>query len=126
MMTRKLVSLLVLSIFWVSCADYNSSTSDDLEYVEITANDADPNFAKAFEIIKKRCANCHNGNHREWNSYNSNDKWITKSGVVIKNSVATSDLIIKTSQNGTGNMPPAQDLSAEEYNFLKTWINGMP
>ena len=127
MMIRQSVFLLMLSVFWVACADYNSSTSDDLEYVEVTANDAnDPKFAKAFGIIKTRCASCHNGYHQGWYSYNSNDKWIA-SDLVVKGRADTSKLITKTYLNNTGgNMPPSQELTLEEYNFLKTWINGMP
>ncbi len=129
MMIRQSVFLLMLSIFWVACADYNSSTSDDLEYVEVTANDAnDTNFARAFGIIKTRCAGCHNPEDRHivWNSYDSNQKWID-SGLVVKGNALTSDLIKKTWRNGPpGNMPPPQDLTEDDYNFLKKWINEMP
>jgi hypothetical protein len=128
MMIRQSVFLLVLSIFWVACADYNSSTSDDLEYVETTANDADPNFLRAFEIIKNRCADCHNPSdrHSEWYSYNTNAKWI-KSGLVVKGDVDKSSLITKTYLYGAGgSMPQENDLSPEEYEDLKTWINEMP
>jgi hypothetical protein len=128
MMIRQSVFLLMLSIFWVACADYNSSTLDDLEYVEVTANETDLNFARAFEIIKNRCANCHEPNHphQEWKSYNSNARWINESGVIVKNDAANSPLIKRTMRNGpSGNMPRDNSLTEQEYEDLKTWINNM-
>ncbi len=128
-MRSKLLTLIAFSVTWVACANYNSSTSDDLEYVEVTANDADPNFARAFSIIKNKCANCHQSPnpHVSWNSFNSNDLWLNDSGVITKKDAASSMLITRLSKNGgIGNMPPAGDLTDEEYTFLKQWINEMP
>ncbi len=125
-MIRQSVFLLVLSVFWVACADYNSSTSDDLEYVEVTANDAnDTNFARAFGIIKTRCAGCHN-QHQEWNSYNSNQKWID-SPWIKKRDAANSELIKRTKNySPSGDMPRDDELPEEEYEDLKKWIDEMP
>ena len=125
MMIRQSVFLLMLSIFWVACADYNSSTSDDLEYVEVTANDAnDTNFARAFGIIKTRCANCHV--HQEWNSFNTNQKWIN-SPWIEKRDAANSKLINRTKNySRSGDMPRDDNLPGQEYEDLKTWINNMP
>lgn len=122
-MIRQSVFLLMLSVFLVACADYNSSTLDDLEYVEVTANDNDPNFPRAFGIIKKHCADC----HQDWYSYNTNAKWINESGRIVKQEAANSELIKRIRQNGTtGNMPLGSDLPEDDYNFLKKWINEMP
>jgi hypothetical protein len=125
-MKSKLLTLIAFSATWLACANYNSSTSDDLEYVEVTANDDDQNFARAFSIIKNKCANCHQQKHQQWYSFNSNQQWI-ESGLIVKSSAATSLLITKLYNNGPpGNMPTENDLPNADYEFLKKWIDEMP
>jgi uncharacterized membrane protein len=125
-MKNKFLPLFAIFCIFTACADYNSSTSDDLEYIENVANDGDRNFSQAFSIIKNRCASCHD-HHQEWNSFNSNQLWIDQSGVITKSNATTSQLITKLSRNGgSGTMPPSGELTNDEYIFLKKWINEMP
>lgn len=113
-----------LALLLTSCAAYNSSSQDESVYSEATLETGgDPNFAAAFSIIQTQCASCHS--HTSWNNLNSNALWMA-SGYVIKGQAAGSVLIQKTFQNGTGNMPPSNSLSATDFNTLKNWINNIP
>ena len=127
MNTQKIGLLILLLLPIVSCADYNSSTLDDLEYLEVTTVDSDPNFAQAFDIIKRRCAYCHEKpSHQKLASYNTNDKWI-ESGWISRHDPANSSLITRTTKyNPSDIMPPKGDLTKDEYLHLLKWINEMP
>ena len=116
--------VLLTSLITGACAQYNSSSQDEVLYIEpVIESGGDPNFAAAFTIIQNQCASCHS--HSVWNNLNSNALWLA-SGYIIKGQASNSILIQKTFQNGTGNMPPSNTLNSTDFNALKNWINNIP
>lgn len=116
-MNFKSGSLLFLILMMVSCANYNSSTFDQSVYQGGTVS-------QPIGIIQLRCASCHQ--HSNWNSLNTDALWIA-SGYVISGDSANSILIQRLYRNGgSGNMPPQNDLTLDEYTTLKNWIDNLP
>ena len=107
-----------------SCQNYNSNSSDRSVYGPVILNEADPNFAQAYNIIQNRCISCHSSNvHNVWATYTNNAAWID-SGMISnlpENSYFMQRII---NSGGSGaNMPQGGSaLPNQEYETLKKWI----
>lgn len=119
---------LLFSLLLFGCQDYNSNTSDKVKY-GIIELEASPRFRAAYPIIQSRCVNCHFGTHNIWASYITNQLWIDSGdNRVIPGNAADSNFIRRTinSGNNNSNMPlGGSALSADEYQILVDWINGI-
>ena len=118
----KALTLIGFWILFTGCANYNSNTFDGSTYAGGATQDTDPNFSAAYTILRNQCVSCHG----EFTARNTNAAWIA-SGRVVKNDADHSTLITKLYLfGGAGNMPPSNQLSASEYQILRTWIQNMP
>lgn len=124
--------LLILSniIFLHSCESINSSSFDEEQY-GTDNNISDPQLAKAYNIIRRECIDCHTNKHDEWISYKTNEAW-ENSGLVVAGNAANSLLIermINTPESETSelrNMPQGgSPIDAQDYQALRDWIDNI-
>ena len=127
---RRIHSVLFVGAFSLigfSCAQYNSSTYDAGTYSN-GSNEVDPNFAPAFELIKNKCASCHD-QHGVFSTYTSNAAWIATNFWITPGNANGSHLLSRSAQNPQHNnlnpMPPTGALSNAEYNLISTWIQNL-
>ncbi len=112
----------ILFFFLCSCGrPYNSSYSDASKYGSNGTGTAE--FLAAREVVSNRCLSC----HAEWSSYT--EALFVSQNYVVGGSLSNSILYTKIRGNdvgSSGNMPPSENLSAEEIGKIRTWILAVP
>lgn len=116
MKTNRIVILLLLSNFLLSCGKVLNSSSNDAALAQGTAE-----FLSAKQVLYDKCMSCHSN----WSSYSEAD--FINDHLITKYSPNTSTLYLKIKGNDsgqTGDMPPTgAALGYSELTAIKTWIN---
>lgn len=115
--------------FLVGCQDYNSNTADRAKYAPVELEN-NPEFQRAYSVLRNRCANCHTSNiHSAWPSYVTSADWVNSgSGRVIAGNAPGSNLVIRTINSGhtNSNMPVGgSPLPNDEYDAIVEWIDNL-
>jgi mono/diheme cytochrome c family protein len=117
---------LILVLALVGCGQsFNSNTNDyNLIASSYCADQSNTALCDANAIIQQNCANCHF--HSGWAAYDTDEEWINSgNGRVVAGDADGSTLITKLRNYG-GNMPEgAPQISNEDAETLRDWINGL-
>ena len=72
--------------------------------------------------MQESCMSCHSGFHNNWNSFKSDEEWIS-SGLIAPGDPYSSTLVIRLKNIG-GNMPKDNpQISEDEFDKIVDWIN---
>lgn len=130
----KLILLAIILLGLIACdfQSNNSHSSDGLRYgtTNLPAGSS-AEFIAAYDVLVRKCANCHKGRHASWTGLTTEAQWqVNDNGAVLvtTGSLANSAVITRLSLYWPGgDMPEAPDtaLTTTEYNAIKTWIEGL-
>lgn len=112
-----------------SCGQsFNSNTSDfNLVVSNFCTDQSNLRLCAANEILQKNCANCHTSSiHAAWTTYATDAQWLEAGNSRVIAGNADASTIISKLKNYGGNMPDqAPELTDEEAQVLKDWIDAL-
>ena len=115
MVSRLSRTLLILFLF-TGCQVYNSSTWDELKYAEITGY-----YSTVQTLFSSKCTPCHN-----YHTYT--EQQFIDENLVTAGDATTSEIFNRLKGSGSNNqenMPPNDQLTLEEMDAVKLWIESM-
>lgn len=104
--------------------DYNSNYGDYGQYSPVEGIDSStPEGARllaAYKVMQTKCFQCH-----QWSTYKTSAQWVS-TGLVTAGNSSGSEIYTILKNNG-GNMPPdpIAQLTGEEVDSIKAWIDGL-
>lgn len=108
-----------------SCGqDYNSNYGDSGAYSPVEGIDSSTpegtRLVAAYKVAQAKCFQCH-----QWSTYKTSSAWVS-AGLVVAGNSGGSDLFTILKNNG-GSMPPdpIAQLTTEELESIKTWIDNL-
>ncbi len=124
-MMKKILTLTFTMLVLSGCGqDYNSNSGDGGQYSPIEGIDSSTadgaRLLAAYRVAQTKCFQCH-----QWSSYKTSAAWVS-AGLVVAGNSDGSEMWTILKNNG-GNMPPdpIAQLTQEELDAVKTWIDNM-
>ena len=115
-MVSRLSRTLLIIILLSGCQVYNSSTWDELKYAQLTGY-----FSTVQTLFSSKCTPCHN-----FHTY-SEQQFIDEN-LVTAGDALTSPIYYRIKGSGSNNnenMPPNDQLTLEELDSIKIWIENL-
>ncbi len=122
---KRLMAFLFLTLMISGCGqDYNSNYGDYGQYSPVEGIDSSTpegtRLLAAYKVMQGKCFQCH-----QWSTYKTSAQWVS-AGLVVAGNSGGSEVYTILKNNG-GNMPPdpIAQLSSDEVNSIKAWIDGI-
>lgn len=122
---KKILALTFTILMLTGCGqDYNSNYGDGGQYSPIEGIDSSTpdgtRLLAAYKVAQTKCFQCH-----QWSTYKTSAQWVS-AGLAVAGNSGGSEMYTILKNNG-GNMPPdpIAQLTTEELESIKTWIDGM-
>lgn len=121
----KLLGFFFLVFMITGCGqDYNSNYGDYGQYSPVEGIDSSTpegtRLLAAYKVMQTKCFQCH-----QWAGYKTSAQWVS-AGLIVEGNSSGSNVYTILKNNG-GNMPPdpIAQLTGEELETIKTWIDNL-